>query len=280
MMKKNILIIGASSGIGYDLAKTLLNQGHNIYCGARREDKLEGLKKAGANVHRVDVRSEDDINHIVSSMIKDLGHIDIVYANAGYPIAGPVEETPIEKVHQQFDTNVYGAARLVRAVLPHMRHQQFGRIVFTTSIAGRVSTSMNSWYSASKHALNGLVKGLSQEVSQFNIQVVTVEPGCVQTELDAIQLSDMKKTNTSPDYNMLVNKSHNFLKNAYLSGSDTSTTVTTLIKAGFSSSPKLCYQSTLDAKLMFWAQRIFGEKLIGSLLIYLIKRTNSAGNHI
>ena len=279
-MNKNILVIGASSGIGYDLAVQLLNKNHNVYCCARRIEKLQPLAALGARIRKVDVRSEQDITDIVECMIEELGHIDIVYANAGFAIAGPVEETPIEKVHQQFDTNVYGAARVVRAVLPHMRHQQFGRIVFTTSIAGRVSTSMNSWYSASKHALNGMVKGLAQEVKDFNIQVVTVEPGCVQTEFDEIQLSDMKKTNTLDGYKELVNKSHSFLENAYMSGNNTTSTVDTLIKAGFSSAIKLSYQSTLDAKLMFWAQRILGEGHIGKIFAYLIKKRKLNNNHI
>ncbi|QFI38655.1 SDR family NAD(P)-dependent oxidoreductase [Moritella marina ATCC 15381] len=272
-MKKNILIIGASSGIGYDLAIKLLQDNHHVYCGARRLHKLDNLAVLGAKIHKVDVCSEKDLTDIVDAMTKEVGHIDIVYANAGFAIAGPVEETCIEKVHQQFDTNVYGAARLARSVLPHMREQGAGRIVFTTSIASRVSTSMNAWYSATKHALNGMVKGLAQEVEGFNIQVVTVEPGCVQTEFDAIQLADMKNTNTLACYKEVVHKSHDFLDNAYRAGSDTSSTVNTLIKAGFSTSPRLCYQSTLDAKLMFWAQRIFGEKLIGKLFVLLIKKT-------
>ncbi|WP_237716238.1 SDR family NAD(P)-dependent oxidoreductase [Moritella dasanensis] len=175
-MKKNILIIGASSGIGYDLAIQLLKDSHHVYCGARRLHKLDNLAVLGAKIHKVDVCSEKDIIDIVDTMTKEVGHIDIVYANAGFPIAGPVEETSIEKVHQLFDTNVYGAARLARAVLPHMREQGAGRIVFTTSIASRVSTSMNAWYSASKHALNGMVKALAQEVKALIFKLSRLNP--------------------------------------------------------------------------------------------------------
>lgn len=273
MSHKNVLVIGASSGIGKDLVIKLLEGNHNVYCAARRKDNMKDLETLGAKTFSADVRGESGINALVDTMVEELGHIDIVYANAGYAIAGPVEETTIDKVHAQFDTNVYGAARVARAVLPHMRAQGYGRIIFTTSIAARASSSMNSWYSASKHALNGMVKGLAQEVKGFGIQVATIEPGCVQTEFDAIQLSDMKETSKLEAYNTIVSKSHNFLQNAYNSGSTPKSTVNNMIKAGFDDKPKLSYQTTLDSKLMTWAQRIFGERFFGNLVLKIINRT-------
>jgi len=272
-MHKNILVLGASSGIGFELASHLLSLGHTVYCGARRLEKLKPLESLGAKIFATDVRSDADVHHIIQTMHDELGTIDIVYANAGYAIAGPVEETPIYKAQEQFDTNVFGAARVATTVLPMMRKQGFGRIIFTTSIAGRVSTSMNSWYSSSKHAMNGLLKGLAQEVAGFNIQISTIEPGCVQTEFDAIQLGDMINTSSNPEYSTIVKKSHQFLKQAYEGGSSPTSTVKTMVKAGFSKTPKLCYQSTWDSKAMFWAQRIFGEKLMNTLFLKLIHRT-------
>ncbi|MEW6997017.1 SDR family oxidoreductase [Colwelliaceae bacterium BS250] len=271
-MKKNIFVIGASSGIGKDLVKALIIEGHNVYCAARRLKKLEELQRLGADVFRMDVRNEIEVNDVIAQVIAKAGHIDIVYSNAGFAIAGPVEETPIAKVHEQFKTNVYGAAIVVRAILPHMRKRNEGRIVFTTSIASRVSTGMNSWYSASKHALNGMVKGLAQELSPFNIKVITVEPGCVQTELDGIQLADMKYTNKHDAYAEAVKKSHDFLKDAYGRGSNTNSTVRTMIKAGFSNNPKLSYRSTADAKFMNILQKIVGEKSLGKIFNRLVNR--------
>ncbi|MGF1777002.1 SDR family oxidoreductase [Vibrio nomapromontoriensis] len=273
-MQKNILVIGASSGIGYDLCDTLLKQGHTVYCGARRLDRLEGLRKQGAYVFQTDVCNEEDLHHIVETMAAQQSSIDIVYANAGFAIAGPIEETPIDKVKQQFDTNVYGPARIARKVLPYMRKQGHGRIIITTSIASRVSTSMNGWYSASKHAVNGMAKALAQEVAGFNVQIVIVEPGCVKTELDAVQLADMKATTSLPVYADIVDKSYGFLKRGYESGSNSDSTVKTMLAAGFSNKPKLSYQSTLDSKLMFWVQKIIGEQRLGQIILKLIMRQN------
>ncbi|MDN2481197.1 SDR family oxidoreductase [Vibrio agarivorans] len=281
-MNKNILVLGASSGIGFDLVKTLLAQGHTVYCAARRFQRLKPLEELGAEIFKVDVRNNKDIVEMVDTMIQREGGIDIVYANAGYAIAGPVEETSIEKAKEQFDTNVFGAARVARAVLPHMREQKFGRIIFTTSIAGRVSTSMNSWYSSSKHALNGLIKGLAQEVSGFNIQVITIEPGCVQTEFDSIQLQDMLQTSSLPEYSTIVERSHAFLKRAYQNGSTSRSTVNTMLKAGFSHNPKLSYQSTWDAKLMYLVQLKIGEGRMGQgflKIINSIKPRNKASRN-
>jgi NAD(P)-dependent dehydrogenase (short-subunit alcohol dehydrogenase family) len=271
-MKKNILVIGASSGIGKDLAKALLNEGHNVFCAARRIENLSELRLLGASIFKMDVRDEVQVNDVIAQIITKAEYLDIVYSNAGYAIAGPVEETPISKVHEQFQTNVYGAAIVARAVLPYMRKQNEGRIIFTTSIAGRVSTGMNSWYSASKHALNGMVKGLAQEVSSFNIKVITIEPGCVQTEMEELQLADMKSTNKLGDYSEAVQKSHDFLKDAYGKGSDTLSTVETMMKAGFSENPKLSYRSTMDAKFMNLLQILIGEKITGKLFNRLVNR--------
>ncbi len=272
-MKKIVLIVGASSGIGKDLAKKLLLERHCVFCVARRVDNMQDLEKLGGHIFKMDVRDELNVEKVIANIINITGKIDVVYSNAGFPIAGPVEETPIDKVHEQFDTNVFGAARVARAVLPHMRKQNCGRIIFTTSIAGRISTGMNSWYSASKHALNGMVKGLSQEVAGFNIKVCTIEPGCVETELDALQLADMKATNKLDEYKEMVDKSHSFLYSAYRKGSDTKSTVDTMVKAGFCVSPKLSYRTTLDAKIMLFVQYLIGEKLMGNLFVNIIKRS-------
>ena len=271
-MKKNILIIGASSGIGFDLTKALLKEGHTVYCCARRENRLAELEARGAHTYRVDVRLESNVQNIVNQMVSRENHIDIVYFNAGYAISGAVEETNIEKVTQQFDTNVFGAARVLRSVLPILREQRFGRIVFTTSIAARVSTGMNAWYSASKHAVNGMVKALAQEVQQFNIDVITVEPGCVNTELPEIQLTDMLNTNQLEDYKLSTQRSHDFLEKAYSNGSDSSSTIKALIKAGFSTNPKFHYRTTFDSKLMFWLQKLIGEKRTGQIFNHLVSR--------
>ncbi|WNC69098.1 SDR family oxidoreductase [Thalassotalea nanhaiensis] len=271
-MTKNILVIGASSGMGKDLSLALLKANHNVYCCARRVDKMQYLQEQGANIYKLDVCDESNVQQVVAEVIKHAGHLDIVYSNSGFAIAGPVEETPIDKVHAQFDTNVYGAARVARAVLPYMREQNSGRIIFTTSIAARISTSMNSWYSASKHALNGMAKGLAQEVADFNIKVITIEPGCVKTEFDSHQLADMVATNNMETYKAIVEKSHDFLADAYGKGSCTQSTVNTMLKAGFANKPKLSYRSTLDAKLMLFAQNLIGEKLMGKAVLKLIKK--------
>ncbi|WNC72470.1 SDR family NAD(P)-dependent oxidoreductase [Thalassotalea psychrophila] len=271
-MKKNIVVIGASSGMGKDLVKALVVKGHNVYCAARRIEKLEELKQLGAQIFKMDITNEVQVNDVIAQIIADAGYIDVVYSNAGYAIAGPVEETPIAKVHEQFQTNVYGAAIVTRAVLPHMRERNEGRIIFTTSIAGRVSTGMNSWYSASKHALNGMVKGLAQELNTFNIKVVTIEPGCVLTEFDGLQLADMKSTNKLDAYSDATQQSHDFLYDAYRKGSDTRSTVKTMLRAGFSKNPKLSYRSTLDAKILNALQAIVGEKLLGKIFNRLVSR--------
>ena len=97
MPSKNVLVVGASSGIGKELVIQLIDLGHTVYCGARRLEKMVDLEAIGAKIIKVDIRNETDVDSMVATMIEEVGHIDIVYANAGYAIAGPVEETPISR---------------------------------------------------------------------------------------------------------------------------------------------------------------------------------------
>jgi NADP-dependent 3-hydroxy acid dehydrogenase YdfG len=128
----------ASSGIGEAAVRALLAQGYRVHAGARRVAKMESLREAGAVVHALDVTDESSISAVVSSILKNDGHLDVLVNNAGFGAYGAIEEVSIEEARRQFEVNLFGIARLTQLVLPSMRDRGSGTIINISSMGGRV----------------------------------------------------------------------------------------------------------------------------------------------
>ncbi|MCY1065034.1 SDR family NAD(P)-dependent oxidoreductase [Nannocystis sp. RBIL2] len=175
-----VLITGASSGFGEAAARLLAARGpYRVFGTSRRAAGDDTL--GGAEMLPLDVRSDASVAACVDAVMQRAGRIDVLVNNAGYTLAGAVEETAIDEAKAQFDTNFFGMARMVRAVLPVMRAQGGGRIVNVSSLAGLVGVPFHAHDSASKFAIEGLSEGLRQEVRRFGIHVSLIEPGDFKT---------------------------------------------------------------------------------------------------
>jgi NAD(P)-dependent dehydrogenase (short-subunit alcohol dehydrogenase family) len=181
---KTVLITGCSSGIGRATALAFLDEEWEVYATARNPADIETLGDRGCDISTLDVTDPDDVERVVSRIVDEHGRIDCLVNNAGYAQFGPIEDVPTDKVHDQFDVNVYGPHRLTRAVLPHMRAQESGTIVNVSSVAGRLSFPGGGVYCASKFALEAMCDALRVEVDEYDIDVVLVEPGPVDTQFD------------------------------------------------------------------------------------------------
>jgi NAD(P)-dependent dehydrogenase (short-subunit alcohol dehydrogenase family) len=179
---KTVLITGCSSGIGRATALAFLGEDWRVYATARNPADIETLGEEGCEIATLDVTDADDVERVVDRVIEDEGHISCLVNNAGYGQMGPIEDVPIEQVHRQFEVNVYGPHRLLRAVLPHMREQGEGTVVNVSSAAGRVSFPGGGVYAGSKFALEAMSDALRSEVDEYGIDVVLVEPGPVKTQ--------------------------------------------------------------------------------------------------
>ncbi|MEF8785050.1 MAG: SDR family oxidoreductase [Haloarculaceae archaeon] len=184
MTDETALITGCSSGIGHATAQYLVDDGWTVYATSRDEDDLTDLAEAGCRTDELDVTSGEDIDRVVDRIIEEERTLDVLVNNAGYGQYGPVEDIPTDRVHAQFDVNVYGPHRLTRAVLPHMRTVDEGTIVNVSSVSGRIVAPGGGVYSASKFALEAMSDALRAEVEEFGVDVVLVEPGPVDTEFD------------------------------------------------------------------------------------------------
>lgn len=184
--KKTILITGASSGMGKETAKDLIQQGHTVYCAARRVDQMEELKALGGKLLKLDISVNDDIENCVNQVIEESGRVDVLWNNAGFGLYGSVEETSIDEARYQFEVNLFGLARLTQLIVPQMRKQQSGTIINTSSIGGKIYAPLGSWYHASKHAVEGFSDSLRLDLEPFGINVVVLEPGAIKTEFPEV----------------------------------------------------------------------------------------------
>jgi NAD(P)-dependent dehydrogenase (short-subunit alcohol dehydrogenase family) len=172
-----VLVTGASSGIGAACAELLAQRGFVVY-GASRNPEFRPKAFRGI---QMDVCDDESVERAVTRVLQEAGSIDAVVNNAGSGLAGAVEDTHTDEAIRQMDVNFMGAFRVARAVLPGMRQRGSGVIVNVSSLGGLFGLPFQSFYSASKFALEGFTESLRHEVGKHGIHVVLVEPGDVKT---------------------------------------------------------------------------------------------------
>ena len=182
----NVLITGCSTGFGELAALTFADRGHTVIATMRTPGKSAAIN-ARPEIHQLplDVTSTDSVNAAVSAAIELVGRLDVVVNNAGVESFGAVHLFSDEEVQWQFDTNVTGVVRVVRAVVPQMLEHGGGAIVNVGSVAGRVGTPYGGMYAATKHAVEALTEAMHFELSHRGIRVTVVEPGQFPTQLNA-----------------------------------------------------------------------------------------------
>jgi len=193
----NVLITGCSSGFGREAALLFAREGDRVFATMRDVAQGAELERVARDegvaleVVRLDVCDPATIRDAVAHAAS-AGPLDVLVNNAGIELRSPIEDASDEDVHRQFDTNVYGPLRLIRAVLPGMRTRRRGTIVNVSSIAGIVARPYGGLYAASKHALEAISEALHFEVQPFGVRVVLIQPGQFGTRLldNAIRGSD------------------------------------------------------------------------------------------
>jgi NAD(P)-dependent dehydrogenase (short-subunit alcohol dehydrogenase family) len=175
-----VLVTGCSSGIGAATATRLAKSGHLVYATARRIDDLAALQP-GCRALALDVTDEASMSAAVDAVVAEHGRVGALVNNAGYGEYGAVEDVSMERVRRQFETNVFGLARLCQLALPSMRAAGRGRIVNISSMGGRLTFPYAGYYHATKHAVEALSDALRFEVAPFGIQVSVIEPGLILT---------------------------------------------------------------------------------------------------
>jgi NAD(P)-dependent dehydrogenase (short-subunit alcohol dehydrogenase family) len=174
---KVVLVTGASSGIGEAIATQLTKDGCRVYGTSRKG----GATRGGISLMTLDVCSDASVQACVEEVLHQAGRIDALVNNAGYVLGGAIEEATLEEARAQFETNFFGVARMVKAVLPTMRQARAGHIVSISSLSGLVPVPFWGFYNASKFAVEGYMETLRHEVKPYGIKVAMVEPGAIRT---------------------------------------------------------------------------------------------------
>ncbi len=182
-MKKTILITGCSSGIGYDTAHYLHNNGYQVFATARNSADVQRLQNEGLNAHHLDVCDTASIDKALAWVLAQTdGKLYALFNNAGYGQPGALEDLPSEALREQFETNVIGLHVMTQKILPIMHAQGYGRIIQHSSVLGLISLRFRGAYNASKYAVEGLCDTLRLELHNTNIFVVSLNTGPVRSK--------------------------------------------------------------------------------------------------
>ncbi len=204
---KTILITGCSTGIGYTTAVILKSRGHRVIASARKSADVNRLQEEGFTAVQLDLADSSSIQQAIKQVI-DLtdGKIDALFNNGAFGQPGAVEDLSREVLRFQFETNLFGTHELTNLLLPIMRKQGHGRIIYNSSVLGLVAMTYRGAYNASKFALEGLADTLRLELTGTNIHISLIEPGPI--------LSNFRR-NAFELYKKNIDPSHSFHKGTY-----------------------------------------------------------------
>ena len=204
---KTVLITGCSTGIGYTTALALKQRGHHVIATARKTDDVLRLQEEGFTAIQLDLADSNSIQRAVSLAVELTdGHIDALFNNGAFGQPGAVEDLTREVLRFQFETNLFGTHELTNLIIPLMRKQGHGRIIYNSSILGLVAMTYRGAYNASKFALEGLADTLRLELYGTHIHISLIEPGPI--------LSDFRK-NAYALYLKNIDPAHSFHKEIY-----------------------------------------------------------------
>jgi NAD(P)-dependent dehydrogenase (short-subunit alcohol dehydrogenase family) len=176
-----VLITGASSGVGQATARLLSERGYKVFGTSRNPSSADTIP--AVEILPLDVRANASVRACVEAVLSRGGRLDVLINNAGYELAGALEELSSEEASVQFETNFFGVVRMINAVLPFMRQQKSGHIINASSLSGLTPIPFLGMYSASKFALEGYTEALRHEVMPFDIHVSLTEAGFLKTPM-------------------------------------------------------------------------------------------------
>ncbi|SDN69336.1 oxidoreductase [Allokutzneria albata] len=257
------LVTGASSGIGHATALELLRAGHVVYAVARRLERMDDLREAGAHTMTVDITDEVATERVVRTILEEQHRIDVVVNNAGIAVHGAVEDVPLKRARELFEVNLFGAGRLTQLVLPSMRAQRSGTIVNISSVGGEIALPLGAWYYASKHALEAFSDSLRQEVGRFGIGVVVVQPGLIATEIQDGTAAELRELSGQGAYARLAEAMAARTESGQAQRhklSDPSVVARAVLAAVTADRPKSRYAVGYLAKPLLWLNRLFSDR--------------------
>jgi NAD(P)-dependent dehydrogenase (short-subunit alcohol dehydrogenase family) len=270
MQQKNIVLVtGSSSGIGFETSLFLARAGFYTYATMRnlnKSSKIVDLAKKHnlpLEVLQLDVTDDKSVKDAINIIAAKQRRIDVVVNNAGYGSTGAVEDFSIDEIKAQFETNFFGAVRVIQSVLPLMREQRCGIIVNISSIGGRVAFPFSPSYASTKFALEGLSEALQYEVDQFGIKVILIEPGIIKTNFPDNMLKAKRTADPASPYSGLLQRRIERVKIMFKNGTAPEEVAKVILKAvtsGNNEKPDLRYVVGSDANSLIEKRKRMSER--------------------
>ena len=257
----SVLITGTSSGIGRAAVERFGAADWQVAATMISPDRApEWSDHPRITRYPLDVTNDAQASDTIQTVIEDFGHLDVLVNNAGFGVFGAFEAASTEQIHEQFDTNLFGPMRTIRAVLPHFRSRGQGVIVNVSSGVGRMAMPMQSLYNTSKWALEGFTESLQYELRSLGISVKVVEPGNIRTNFfDAIQRTNVDDL---PDYQPYQETVLEKLTELNKQGADPEIVADVIFEAATDSeSSRLRYTAGSDASLFLTLRKFLPDRL-------------------
>jgi NAD(P)-dependent dehydrogenase (short-subunit alcohol dehydrogenase family) len=274
------VVTGSSSGIGFETALLLARSGFHTYATMRNLEKSKSIteiantEKLPLQVVQLDVNDDISVKNAIDKIVSaaENKRIDVLVNNAGYGLFGSVEDTSIEEIKAQFETNFFGVIRVTQQVLPIMRkqHSGGGTIVNVSSVGGRIGVPVLSAYQSTKFALEGLSESMSYELEPFGIRVVIIEPGFIRTNIVNSSTSAQKALDPKSPYFPLMQKVKNHFKSMMENASSSSPpeeVAKVILQAITSKNPQLRYTVGNDAATIIQARMNMPDKEFRKMVI-------------
>ena len=270
-ISKAVLITGCSTGIGRATAERLAARGWNVYATARKPESIADLTSRGCKTLALDVCDESSMRSAVDAVERAEGSVGVLINNAGYGLEGTFEETPIDAIRRQFETNVFGLITMTKLVLPAMRRQRWGRVVNLSSMGGKLTFPGGAYYHATKHAVEALSDALRFEVKGFGIDVIVIEPGPIKTRFGDTAVGSIAtpKDSAYAAFNAVLEKQ---IREAYEGGpmarfAAPPEAVADVIEQAISAtSPRTRYKVTLAARVLMGLRRWLPDRAFDAFL--------------
>jgi short-subunit dehydrogenase len=260
-MKQTILVTGASSGFGLQVANRLHQSGFNVIGTSRTPEKHQKL--VPFKLLTLDIADDNSITSFVKQLFNEIDQLDVLINNAGYYVSGLAEETSIELGRQQLETNFWGTVKLTNELLPQFRKQKHGKIITIGSIVGLIGLPNGAYYAASKHALEGYFKVLRFELKQFNIRVSMVEPMGFKTN---VITNSVVAENRLADYDGYRKKIAKFSNKIFEDAPEPTPVIDTVIKLVTNENPKFSHPVGKGAPLILAIQHFAYKTFENSIL--------------
>ena len=266
--QKVVLITGTAYGIGKSTAELLIDKGHIVYGGDILMKENLYLNDIGGTALEMDVTNQKHIDKAVNQIISEQGRVDVLVNNAGLGVYGAIEDVSMEDIYYQYDVNLFGLARVTKAVLPHMREKESGLIINISSVLGETYGPLAGWYLSTKHALEGWSDALRVELKEFDIDVVVVQPGAINTNFSNVTKTYMDKYRTNSAYKHLYGEPITDTGNDILSNQSDPIVIAKVInKAIDARNPKTRYAAGAYSKIGIFLRKIMTDKMFDRFIL-------------